>query len=119
LNDLENKWDLEIIKKASNAVGYMASWVEAIFSFSEIVNNVQPLTDEIHTLKGKRNQVEKEYEVVINDINKLEKNIAQLKVNYEQSVFESNAIKKDMEEFKSKVERSERLFENLSSEKTR
>ena len=38
-----------------------------------------------------------------------------LKTNYEQSVVESNALKKQMEDVKSKVERSERLLENLSS----
>jgi dynein heavy chain 1 len=118
-NDPENKWDLEAIKKASTAVGIMAGWVEATLSFSEIVNNVQPLNDEINALSEKRNHVEKEYEVVIHDINELEKNITQLKNNYEQSVVESNAIKRDMDEVKSKVERSEKLLDNLSSEKTR
>ena len=49
----------------------------------------------------------------------LEKSIEQLKINYDESIVESNTIKQNMEEVKNKVERSEKLLINLSSEKDR
>ena len=75
----DNKWDLEVIKRAGQSVGIMAGWVEAMMAYSTIVNNVQPLTDEINELAKKKNELEKEFENVINEITNLENNISQLK----------------------------------------
>lgn len=119
INNPGNEWNIEVIKKASQAVGILASWIEATICFSEIANSVEPLTKEIKDLEEKRNQVEQEYKIIENEIIELENRVAILKSEHEHSVVESNSIKRDMEEVKSKVERSERLLNNLTSEKSR
>ena len=70
-------------------------------------------------LNAQKEKVENEYNEIKKEKESLEKSIEQLKKNYEESVVESNTIKKDMEEVKSKVERSEKLLSNLTSEKDR
>jgi dynein heavy chain 1, cytosolic len=119
INGPDSKWSLDAVKRASMAVGLMAGWIEATVMYSEIVQSVQPLTDEINNLAKRKDDVEKDFQVIVGEIRQLEDNIGILKVNYEQSVVESNALKREMEEVKAKVERSEKLLMNLSSEKSR
>ena len=49
----------------------------------------------------------------------MEKSIENLKKIYEESVIESNRIKNSIQEVEFKVNRSEKLLENLSGEKNR
>ena len=114
-----NKWDVNTIKGASFAVYTLAKWLSASTAFSEIANKVEPLKNEILELENKRNKVEEEYAIVENEIKDLEQRVYVLKQEHEQSVVESNSIKRDMEEVQNKVERSEKLLANLSSEKSR
>ena len=84
-----------------------------------ISNSMEPLKEEIKKLNAQKDQVVKDYDEIVKEKNFLEKNIEELKKNYDESVVESNTIKKDMEEVKNKVERSEKLLSNLTSEKDR
>ena len=77
------------------------------------------MKQEIKNLNEQKTKVENEYNEIKKEKEILEKSIEELKKNYEESVVESNTIKKDMEEVKSKVERSEKLLSNLTSEKDR
>ena len=119
MDDPKNNWNIETITGAFKEVGLLAEWIQSTVECSNISNKMEPLKKEIADLNAKKDKVESEYEVIAKEIEELEKNIAQLRVNYEESVVESNAIKKDMEEVANKVERSQRLLENLSSEKLR
>lgn len=118
-NNKENKWELAAITRASKVVGILATWIEATISFSEIANSIEPLTNEIKDLEKKQKTVEDEYKIIEAEIIELERKVVVLKEEHEKSVVESNTIKKDMEEVLFKVERSEKLLNNLSNEKKR
>ena len=108
-----------IFTGAFKEVGLLAEWIQSTVECSNISNKMEPMKKEIAGLAAQKDKIEGEYNVIAKEIEELEKNIGQLKTNYEESVVESNAIKKDMEEVANKVERSQRLLENLSSEKAR
>ena len=114
-----NNWNIERITGAFKEVGLLAEWIQSTVECSNISNKMEPMKKEIAGLAAQKDKIEGEYNVIAKEIEELEKNIGQLKTNYEESVVESNAIKKDMEEVANKVERSQRLLENLSSEKAR
>ena len=114
-----NHWDINTISSAFKEVGLLAEWIQSTVECSSINNQMEPLKNEIKGLASQAEKLENEYNTIAKEIQDLEANIAQLKINYEESVVESNNIKTDMEEVKNKVERSEKLLENLSSEKNR
>lgn len=119
IDNPKNNWNIPNIKSAFAEVGLIAEWIEAIVQCSHIMNNMEPLKNEIAKLNTQKEEIEGEYKILEAEVVELEKNIAQLRIDYDNSVVESNAIKKDMEEVKFKVERSEKLLGNLSSEKQR
>jgi len=106
----EHGWDLASITKASGPVGMMANWLECMVEYSGIVNNVQPLQDEVNALNEKKNEVERDYQKIMDEIVALEKNIETLKKNYEKSLVLSNQLVRELEEVKNKVDRSEKLL---------
>ena len=117
--DPKNHWDIKKITSGFYEVGLLAEYIQSSIECADINNQMEPMKNEIANLNKQKGEVEEEFKKIIAEIDDLEKNIAQLKVDYENSVVESNAIKKNMEEVKNKVERSEKLLENLSSEKER
>ena len=119
INNPANHWDINTISSAFKEVGLLAEWIQSTVECSSINNQMEPLKNEIKGLAVQAEKLENEYNTIAKEIQDLETNIAQLKVNYDESVVESNNIKTDMEEVKNKVERSEKLLENLSSEKNR
>ena len=119
INNPANHWDINTISSAFKEVGLLAEWIQSTVECSSINNQMEPLKNEIKGLAVQAEKFENEYNTIAKEIQDLETNIAQLKVNYDESVVESNNIKTDMEEVKNKVERSEKLLENLSSEKNR
>jgi len=112
-------FNLDVIRKASQAVGIMAGWIEATVFYAEICQNMAPLTEEVANLERKKDEVELEFENIMKEIASLEAGIAQLQIDYDQSVVESSSLEREMKETKSKVERSDKLLLNLSSEKER
>ena len=119
IKDPKNHWNIAQITSAFKEVGLLAEWIESTVACAHISNQMEPMKQEIKTLNEQKAKVEKEFEEIEKEKDRLEKSIEQLKKNYEESVVESNTIKKDMEEVKNKVERSEKLLTNLSSEKDR
>jgi dynein heavy chain 1 len=114
-----NKWDIDRIKGAFKEVGLLAEWIESTVACADINNQMEPLKQEIAKLNDQKDKVVNEFNEIAKEKEMLEKSIEQLKINYDESVVESNTIKQNMEEVKNKVERSEKLLINLSSEKDR
>ncbi|KAF6766456.1 dynein [Ephemerocybe angulata] len=105
-------YNFEQINRASRACGPLAKWVLAQVQFSEILDRVEPLRNEAETTK-------KQAAAIINMIAELESKISQYKDEYALLISETQAIKSEMERVQSKVDRSMKLLESLSSERGR
>ena len=112
-------WDIDKIKSGFLEVGLLAEWLESTVACANINNQMEPLKKEIADLNAEKDKVVAEYDEIAKEIETLEKNIEQLTTQYNDSVTESNKIKEEIKQVQNKVERSEKLLINLSSEKER
>ena len=115
----KNGMDIEKIKKSFLEAGLIADWIESTIACANINNQMEPLKKQIAELNAQKDKVVEEFNEITKEKEELEKNIVELKKNHEESVVESNNIKQEIEAVRKKVERSEKLLINLSSEKDR
>ncbi|KAI0484690.1 dynein heavy chain, N-terminal region 1-domain-containing protein [Xylariaceae sp. FL0804] len=109
----------EKVNRASKACGPLVQWVEAQVNYSEILDRVGPLRDEVDELENKALETKAEAKAVENTITSLEDSIATYKTEYAALISETQAIKTEMGRVQFKVDRSVRLLDSLSSERTR
>ncbi|TVY46530.1 Dynein heavy chain, cytoplasmic [Lachnellula occidentalis] len=109
----------EKVNRASKACGPLVQWVTAQVNYSEILDRVGPLREEVGTLEEQALQTKAEAQAVENTINTLEESIATYKTEYAALISETQAIKTEMARVQFKVDRSVRLLDSLSSERTR
>lgn len=109
----------EKVNRASKACGPLVQWVEAQVKFSTMLDEVEPRKEEIRKLEEDALDTRASAEAISNKIADLEENIAQYETEYRTLVTEIEAIKSETKQVQSKVERSERLLDSLSSERTR
>lgn len=107
------------VNRASKACGPLVQWVQAQVNYSEILDRVGPLRDEVGMLEDQALQTKAEAQAVENTINTLEQSIATYKTEYAALISETQAIKTEMSRVQFKVDRSVRLLDSLSSERTR
>lgn len=112
-------FNFETVNRASRACGPLVKWVLAQVKFSEILDRVEPLRNEVKSLEEQAEDTKKQAATIIQMISELEASIATYKNEYAALVSETQAIKLEMERVENKVERSMRMLESLSSEKTR
>ncbi|ELR09608.1 Dynein heavy chain, cytoplasmic [Pseudogymnoascus destructans] len=120
-NDFLSKEDFtyEKVSHASKACGPLVQWVEAQVNYSEILDRVGPLREEVGLLEEKALETKAEAQAVENTITALEQSIARYKTEYAALISETQAIKSEMSRVQFKVDRSVRLLDSLSSERTR
>ena len=120
-NDFFSKEDFtfEKVNRASKACGPLVQWVEAQVNYSAILDRVGPLRDEVGQLEEQALQTKAEAQAIENTINNLEKSIATYKSEYAALISETQAIKTEMSRVQFKVDRSVRLLDSLSSERSR
>lgn len=120
-NDFLSKEDFtyEKVNRASKACGPLVQWVEAQVNYSEILDRVGPLREEVGMLEEQALQTKAEAQAVENTISNLERSIATYKAEYAALISETQAIKAEMSRVQFKVDRSVRLLDSLSSERTR
>ncbi|KAI9891081.1 MAG: Dynein heavy chain, cytoplasmic [Vezdaea aestivalis] len=120
-NDFLSKEDFtfEKVNRASKACGPLVQWVEAQVTYSEILDRVGPLRDEVGKLEEQALQTKAEAQAIENTINNLESSIAKYKSEYAELISQTQAIKSEMGRVEFKVNRSVRLLDSLSSERTR
>ncbi|KAL2864679.1 dynein heavy chain [Aspergillus lucknowensis] len=82
-------------------------------------NRVGPLREEVDQLEEQALQTKAEAQTIENTINDLESSIATYKAEYAALISETQAIKTEMSRVQFKVDRSVRLLDSLSSERTR
>ncbi|KAL4887486.1 dynein heavy chain, N-terminal region 1-domain-containing protein [Aspergillus karnatakaensis] len=110
---------VERVSRASKACGPLVQWVEAQITYADILDRVGPLREEVLALAQQMEQTKAEAEAIKNTIENLESSIATYKAEYATLISETQAIKTEMARVQFKVDRSVRLLDSLSSERTR
>ncbi|ORY81439.1 dynein heavy chain, cytosolic [Protomyces lactucae-debilis] len=109
----------ENVNRASKACGPLVQWVTAQVSYSEILDQVGPLRDEVATLEKDAILTRKKVAMMMQMIRELEESIAQYKEEYAALISEVQAIKTQMAQVEHKVQRSVTLLDSLASEQAR
>ncbi|EJT78073.1 dynein heavy chain [Gaeumannomyces tritici R3-111a-1] len=109
----------EKVNFSSKACGSLVQWVEAQVNYAEILDRVGPLREEVAQLEDQALQTRANAKAVEDNIANLEKSIATYKLEYAELVSETQAIKGEMTGVQSKVDRSVKLLDSLSSERVR
>lgn len=112
-------YNFETINRASKACGPLAKWVIAQVRFSEILDKVGPLRDEVQSLEQQAEDTKLQASQIVDMIAELENSIATYKDEYAALISETQAIKAEMERVQNRVSRSMQLLDSLSSEKQR
>jgi len=112
-------FNFETVQRASKACGPLVKWALAQVRFSEILDKVEPLRNEVQSLETQAEMTKKQATQIITIVAELESKIATYKEEYALLISETQAIKSEMERVQSKVDRSMKLLESLSSEKGR
>ena len=112
-------YNYETINRASKACGPLAKWVIAQVRFSEILDRVGPLRDEVDSLETQAQETKDQASTIVEMIGELEASIGQYKDEYAALISESQAIKSEMERVQTRVDRSIQLLDSLGSEKER
>ncbi|KAJ3856829.1 dynein heavy chain protein 1 [Lentinula lateritia] len=112
-------YNFETVNRASKACGPLVKWALAQVKFSEILDRVEPLRNEVLSLEQQAETTKKQASAIINMIAELEGKIGRYKEEYALLISETQAIKSEMERVQSKVDRSMKLLESLSSERGR
>ncbi|KAL2829944.1 dynein heavy chain, N-terminal region 1-domain-containing protein, partial [Aspergillus cavernicola] len=115
----QDDFTYERVNRASKACGPLVQWVEAQVNYSEILDRVGPLREEVDQLEEQALQTKAEAQAIENTINDLESSIATYKAEYAALISETQSIKTEMSRVQFKVDRSVRLLDSLSSERTR
>lgn len=112
-------YNFDSVQRASKACGPLVKWVIAQVGFSEILERVGPLRNEVQSLEHLAGETEEQAANAAATIQELEERINQYKNEYAALISETQAIKGEMERVQTKVDRSIKLLESLSSEKER
>lgn len=107
------------VNRASKACGPLVQWVHAQVNFSEILDRVGPLREEVGHLEAEAQKTKKEAQETEDTIKALEDSISRYKTEYAALISETQAIKSEMARVQFKVDRSVRLLDSLSSERSR
>ncbi|CAG8531180.1 10166_t:CDS:10, partial [Acaulospora colombiana] len=120
-NDYLNKpqYNYELVNRASKACGPLVKWVIAQVQYSEILDRVGPLRNEVNELQNQLEEMKLKATSLERMIEDLENKIAVYKEEYGTLISQKENIKQDMLSVKNKVDRSLTLLSSLSSEKER
>lgn len=114
-----NQYNFEAVNRASKACGPLLQWVIAQVDYSSILERVGPLRDEVIQLEQKAKETKAQAQAISDMIDELEKSIERYKDDYAVLITETQNIKSEMTTVEDKVNRSVKLVDSLSSEKTR
>lgn len=109
----------EAVNRASKACGPLVQWVVAQVSYSEILDKVGPLRQEVDALERDAILARKKANAMVEMIREIEESIIQYKADYADLISETQTIKNEMATVENKVARSLRLLASLTSERAR
>eukprot|EP01091_Cochliopodium_minus_P010435 TRINITY_DN2760_c1_g1_i1.p1 TRINITY_DN2760_c1_g1~~TRINITY_DN2760_c1_g1_i1.p1 ORF type:complete len:4604 (+),score=1553.39 TRINITY_DN2760_c1_g1_i1:76-13887(+) len=124
-NELDKKYlsnpefNFENAQRASKACGPLVKWIRAQVEYTRILNRVQPLKEEVERLENAAKDVKEQFSQEKKKIDELEEKISIYKEEYATLIREAELLKTEMELVQQKVERSQNLLKNLSSESIR
>ena len=124
-NELDKKYlsnpefNFENAQRASKACGPLVKWIRAQIEYTRILNRVQPLKEEVERLENAAKEVKEQFISEKKKIDELEHKIGIYKEEYATLIREAELLKSEMETVQKKVERSQNLLKNLSSESQR
>ncbi len=112
-------YNFEKVNRASMACGPMVKWAIAQLEYSDMLNRVEPLRNELRELEEAATVKQKEAEEMTSLISRLEASINNYKEEYAQLISQAEAIKSDLKQVQDKVDRSMSLLKSLGIEKER
>eukprot|EP01133_Synstelium_polycarpum_P001082 gene1082-1226_t len=112
-------FNYEAVNRASKACGPLVKWVSAQTTYSDILDRVKPLREEVEALEAAAATLKANQASIETTIATLTASIGTYKDEYATLIRDTELIKSEMNKVKSKVERSIALLDNLSSERVR
>lgn len=112
-------FNFETVNRASRACGPLVQWVIAQVRYSEILEKVAPLRQEVASLEKQADATKQQVQIAMDTIAELESSIARYKEEYALLISETQSIKSEMDRVQTKVDRSMTLLQSLSSEQER
>ncbi|OWZ39026.1 dynein heavy chain 1, cytosolic [Cryptococcus neoformans Tu259-1] len=112
-------FNFETVNRASRACGPLVQWVIAQVRYSEILEKVAPLRQEVASLEKQADATKQQVQVAMDTIAELESSIDRYKEEYALLISETQSIKSEMDRVQTKVDRSMTLLQSLSSEQER
>lgn len=101
------------------ACGPMVKWAIAQLEYSDMLNKVEPLRNELQQLEEAAELKQSEADEMKAVIERLETSINNYKEEYAQLISQAEAIKSDLKHVQDKVDRSMSLLKSLGIEKER
>eukprot|EP00051_Salpingoeca_urceolata_P022682 m.374607 g.374607 ORF g.374607 m.374607 type:complete len:4614 (-) comp20005_c1_seq14:242-14083(-) len=112
-------YSAERADRASKACGPLVKWAIAQCSYAKMLHSIEPLRNELQSLETETALMREQQEEVKVLVSELEQSIGVYKDEYAVLISDVQAIKTDLSTVSSKVERSIKLLDSLSSERTR
>ncbi|GAA5826137.1 hypothetical protein JCM11251_007177 [Rhodosporidiobolus azoricus] len=112
-------FNYETVNRASKACGPLCKWVIAQVNYSDILDKVGPLRNEVQALEDQADTTMHQANALTSMISELEARIAGYKDEYAALISETQRIKTEMETVQTRVNRSITLLDSLGSEKER
>lgn len=110
-------FNYEAIYRASKACGPLFQWVVAQVRYSEILDKVGPLKEELEHLENYATNSRAKLIALAQMIEELEMSIENYKTQYSEVIRQAERIKVEMEDIEKKVDRSVKLIDNLKAER--
>ncbi|QQP51744.1 Dynein heavy chain_ cytoplasmiclike [Caligus rogercresseyi] len=112
-------YNYEKVNRASMACGPLVKWAIAQLLYADMLKRVEPLRNELQSLKDAAESKQKHADEMTELIARLEKSINSYKEEYAQLISQAEAIKNDLKHVQDKVDRSMSLLKSLGIEKDR
>jgi dynein heavy chain 1 len=109
----------EVVYRASKACGPLVQWVVAQLRYSKILQQVGPLRDEVKILENQTMKTRAQLIAIQQMIEELETSIDKYKEDYSELIREAEKIKSEMKMVETKINRSTKLIDNLTTERQR
>ena len=109
----------EVVYRASKACGPLVQWVVAQLRYSKILQQVGPLRDEVKVLESQTMKTRAQLIAIQQMIEELETSIEKYKEGYSELIREAENIKSEIKIVETKVSRSTKLIDNLTTERQR
>jgi hypothetical protein len=112
-------FNAETINRASRACGPLAEWVIAQVFYSDILERVAPLRQQVESLEAAASALVAQQRDLQTTVQTLEASIARYKTEYAALISETERIKTTMADVERRVTRSVSLLDNLGAERDR